>query len=244
MKIYLDSVKITLYNLNGVKIKTRKTMDSIENSAVKNRNAGGRRMQEKPYHHGDLRNALIETGISLIHAEGMEKLSLRRVAALCGVSQAAPYAHFENKEALLTAMREYATARFTHALEEAVSAVPDPDDPKLLAEMGKRYVLFFLENPQYFHFIFSQQWMRIELDISADSGQDFPPYQLLKTNARRIYRRAGIPDEVIEDMVISMWASVHGLTYIATMQNVHYSKNWNEKIEDILLNQPHNCETR
>ena len=44
-------------------------------------------MQEKPYHHGDLRNCLIENGISLIHAEGIDHLSLRRVAALCGVKR-------------------------------------------------------------------------------------------------------------------------------------------------------------
>ena len=104
-------------------------------------------MQEKPYHHGNLRNSLIEVGISLIHKEGVEHLSLRRVAALCGVSQAAPYAHFANKEALLDAMRAYATQRFTQALLDAKQAVPDENDPKLLLEMGKRYVLFFFGEP-------------------------------------------------------------------------------------------------
>lgn len=194
-------------------------------------------MQEKPYHHGDLRNCLIENGISLIHAEGIDHLSLRRVAALCGVSQAAPYAHFANKEALLDAMRGYATEKFAQALIEAKQTIPDENDPRLLVEMGKRYVQFFLENPQYFNFIFSQQWMQVNLDLKNETATNFPPYQLLKTNGQRILRHAGMPDEAIEDRLISMWATVHGLTSIATMSNVHYSKNWSEKIEDILMNQ-------
>ncbi len=193
-------------------------------------------MQEKPYHHGDLRNCLIENGISLIHAEGLDHLSLRRVAALCGVSQAAPYAHFANKEALLDAMRAYATEKFLQALLDAKQLIPDENDPRLLVEMGKRYVIFFLENPQYFNFIFSQQWMTVDLDLENDSPSNFPPYELLKSHALRIFRNAGIADERIEEMIIAMWASVHGLTSIATMQNVHYSKNWIDKIEDILGN--------
>lgn len=193
-------------------------------------------MQEKPYHHGDLRNCLIESGISLIDAEGIDHLSLRRVAALCGVSQAAPYSHFANKEALLDAMRGYATEKFEQALIEAKQSISDEDDPRLLVEMGKRYVLFFLENPQYFNFIFSQQWMTVDLDLENDSPTNFPPYLLLKKYALKIFRKAGMPDERIEDMIISMWASVHGLTSIAIMKNVHYSKNWGDKIEDIIKN--------
>ncbi len=219
-EIYLDSVKIALYNLFVVKIDQWRKIS----------------MQEKPYHHGNLRNSLIEVGISLIHKEGVDHLSLRRVASLCGVSQAAPYAHFANKEALLDAMRAYATERFKQALEDAKQAVPDEDDPKLLLEMGKRYVLFFLENPQYFNFIYSQPWMQVYLDINNDAEDNFPPYQLLKTHSLRIFRKAGIPDERIEDMLISMWSTVHGLTSIATMSNIHYSKNWSDKIEDIITN--------
>ena len=194
-------------------------------------------MPEKPYHHGNLRNALIETGISLILSEGIDRLSLRRVAALCGVSQAAPYAHFDNKEALLRAMREYVTECFTRALHEAEQDVSDENDPRLLMEMGKRYVLFFLKNPHYFSFIFGQDWMHLDLDLHSEAKDAFPPYQLLKSNGERIFKHMGMTEQAIEDRLISMWATVHGLTSIATMQNVHYSKSWADKIEDILMSQ-------
>jgi len=57
------------------------------------------------YHHGNLRQALIEAGIKIINESGEENLSLRKVAALCNVSHAAPYAHFKDKDELLEAIK-------------------------------------------------------------------------------------------------------------------------------------------
>ena len=76
--------------------------------------------QRQTYHHKDLRNALIETGIHLVNTEGVNSFSLRKVAAACGVSHAAPYSHFQNKEELLEAMQLFITDRFSKQLESAV----------------------------------------------------------------------------------------------------------------------------
>lgn len=73
--------------------------------------------QRQTYHHKDLRNALIETGIHLVNTEGVNSFSLRKVAAACGVSHAAPYSHFQNKEELLEAMQLFITDRFSKQLE-------------------------------------------------------------------------------------------------------------------------------
>ena len=64
------------------------------------------------YHHGNLRQALIEAGIKIINESGEENLSLRKVAALCNVSHAAPYAHFKDKDELLEAIKSSVTDRF------------------------------------------------------------------------------------------------------------------------------------
>ncbi len=76
--------------------------------------------QRQTYHHKDLRNALIETGIQLVSTEGVNGFSLRKVAAACGVSHAAPYSHFQNKEELLEAMQLFITDRFSKQLESTV----------------------------------------------------------------------------------------------------------------------------
>jgi len=72
----------------------------------------------KDYHHGNLRKELIEKGIKMINDTGEEKLSLRKLAVECGVSNAAPYTHFKNKDELLKAMSEYILEILTSELEK------------------------------------------------------------------------------------------------------------------------------
>ena len=66
-------------------------------------------MEKKPYHHKNLINDLIEKGIELVNKNGINQLSLRKVAQACGVSHAAPYSHFSNKEELLQEMQLHIT---------------------------------------------------------------------------------------------------------------------------------------
>lgn len=193
-------------------------------------------MSEKSYHHGNLRNSLIEAGIELINSDGIKNLSLRKVASMCGVSQAAPYTHFSSKEDLLEAMRGYAIDRFMLILQDTVKTSPNPNDQQLLISIGKSYVLFFMEHPHYLSFIFSQQCMDVNLDLHGAKNNNFPPYEFLKMHAIRILGNQGMSEEKMEDTIIAMWSTVHGLACIVTMNNVHYSKNWIEKIEDIIWN--------
>lgn len=192
-------------------------------------------MANRTYHHGNLRESLIEAGIELINQGGIQHLSLRKTAALCGVSQAAPYTHFNSKEDMLEAMRAYVLELFMGELERAAENPLVNGGAELLVELGKRYVLFFTEHPQYFSFLFSHHCMEINLDFNGDDTNNFPPYRFFKTHAVPVMERMGMTPEKIEDGIIAMWAMVHGLAAIATMRYVHYSKDWSDKIEDILL---------
>jgi AcrR family transcriptional regulator len=196
-------------------------------------------MIEKQYHHGNLKNSLIEAGIELVNAEGEKYFSLRRVATMCGVSNAAPYSHFKNKEDLLEAMKNYVTEQFTEELTNSIKD-EDLDNPYTLVKMGKSYVMFFVKNKQYFEFLFSQSCIRINLNIDNDNESNFPPFELLKELHFRILRQQGLTDEKIKDAIISAWATVHGLAAIATMKGIIYDKNWESKIEDIIWNKEKN----
>lgn len=191
-------------------------------------------MSKKPYHHGDLRNSLIEAGIELINEQGANGFSLRKVSALCGVSQAAPYSHFQDKEELLQAMQDYVTEQFMQVLEEKVKSYPNKKDLKVIVELGKSYVMFFINNPQYFTFLFSQPCMKVNLSLDSDGTNNFPPFELLKSTVFDVFGESGMPKEKMEDTIISLWATVHGLASIATMKNVCYDKDWKTKIEDII----------
>ena len=94
-------------------------------------------MNGKPYHHGDLRRALIETGIDFIKQKGEEALSLRKIAEICGVSNAAPYAHFKSKDEFIVAIQKYIMDLFAATLEKtetrAITKTAAPCLPKKTA---------------------------------------------------------------------------------------------------------------
>lgn len=189
-------------------------------------------MENKSYHHGNLRCALIETGIEIISQEGEEKLSLRKVAMKCGVSNAAPYAHFRNKEEFINAMQQHIMDLFTDSLEKTVKEYTNT--PFLLPMLGKTYIMFFYQNPLYFDFVFSRKNICIDLSLNSSNETENQPLAILQNTAVSVFHKAGLPEEMIQNKVIAMWALVHGLSAIATMPHVKYDGNWEMNIEEII----------
>ena len=88
------------------------------------------------YHHGNLKNTLLEAAVSLISQDGLENLSLRRLAAQCGVSHNAIYRHFDGKEQLIDACRTYVMRELTGTLEQALSGL-DESQPQTMEQLGR-----------------------------------------------------------------------------------------------------------
>ena len=188
-------------------------------------------MENRPYHHGNLRNALIGAGLELINTEGEENLSLRKVALKCGVSNAAPYAHFNSKDEFIAAIQQHIMDLFTSTLEQTVEVYADT--PNLLSLLGSAYVKFFYQNPLYFDFLFSRKNIRINL--SLDSGEkELPPLKILKQAAIQTFSKFDMAEPIMQNKIIAMWALAHGLSAIATMPNVEYDKDWETRIEEII----------
>lgn len=186
------------------------------------------------YHHGDLRNELIKAGIEMVQQDGIEKLSLRKLASVCGVSEAAPYAHFENKEKLLVAMQEYVTDQLLNYLKNAAESADNPDSPAAILNMGKAYVLFFINFPEYYNFLFTQPCVSIDLSMN-DSPGEFLPFQYYKEKSYEIYRNEGLSEERIKYGIIAMWAKVHGLAAIASMKYITRDFEWEDVLDKILI---------
>ena len=189
-------------------------------------------MKEKPYHHGDLRRALIETGIDFIKQKGEEALSLRKIAEICGVSNAAPYAHFKSKDEFIAAIQKYIMDLFAATLEKTVMEYKD--SPSLLPMLGKAYVMFFYQNPFYFDFLFSCKNISIKLSLDDDNSAENLPFDILQKTATTVFGKAKLPEKVIQDKIIAMWALVHGLASIVVMPNVEFDDNWETRVEEII----------
>lgn len=184
-------------------------------------------MDNKPYHHGDLRKALIENGIEFINQYGEEKLSLRKIAEKCGVSNAAPYAHFKDKDDFINAMQGYVMDSFMDSL--VVYANECRDDTQILSELGVCYVMFFYHNPLYFDFLFSRKNIRIRL--SSDNN-DMPPFELFRRTAEKVLGEMGISEKNIRYKTIAMWSLVHGLSALSAMPDIDI--NWESEVREII----------
>ena len=189
---------------------------------------------KKSYHHGNLREELIEKGIEVINEEGEEKLSLRKVAKMCGVSNAAPYTYFKKKSDLLYAMSDYIWGILTMELDRTRKKYENQED--LLVKLGKTYVMFFCENHRYYHFMISRKNMKIDLfsKFSEIENNNEKAFSILKIEAIKILEKMGVPNQAMQDKIIAMWALVQGLVTIMIMNDITYSEIWEEKIEEII----------
>src|SRR5215212_4914161 len=89
-----------------------------------NNNSNPPSQATKRYHHGDLRNALIRAGQELLAQEGIAGLDMRKVARAAGVSHAAPYRHFADKQALLAAIAEDGFYQLAEGMDAAIGQAP------------------------------------------------------------------------------------------------------------------------
>lgn len=186
------------------------------------------------YHRENLRSELIEEGIRLIHQGSTQKLSLRKIAEACGVSHSAPYSHFKNLADLLACMQQHIIDQLIGQMEAIIALHDDKTAMQLMIDLGRCYVLFFIDHPAFFTFLFAQNCGDTNLSLEDDDSGNFRPFALFKATVLPIFDANGIPETRWEDKLISCWATVHGLSTIANMKGVHYSRNWSEKVEDIL----------
>lgn len=189
-------------------------------------------MKNKSYHHHNLRQELIEKGLKWVDEKGMQSFSLRKIAEACGVSHAAPYSHFQNKEELLSAMQEHITNEFSERLEQTIDQYRN--EPDVLDRLAQTYVMFFTENPHYASFLYTQSSIKIDLSLNADSTHNYQPFEIYKKLALEVMEQANVPKEKQKDAIISGWSLAHGIASIATMKNVHYDENWQDKIMDLM----------
>ncbi len=165
-------------------------------------------MKRKNYHHGDLKNALIKAGIEILSQEGVGALSLRKVAGQAGVSHAAPYAHFADKQALIAAI---STAGYQKIHERIIQVQEQysADPLNLFVESSWAYVAFALDEPDHFKITFSGV-VEKEKEYPAFVEIAQKNYETL-TQIVSTCQQAGILNPGPADlMAVSVWGLIHG----------------------------------
>lgn len=164
-------------------------------------------MTRSSYHHGDLREALITTGVELARAEGPGAVVLREAARRVGVSATASYRHFADRKALLLAVR----ARALSCLGQRM--LDDSGDPQPLAHfrtLGQSYVAFALAEPGLFR-TFAAPGIPVR---PSDETADPNPFRLLGAALDDLVTAGLLAPEqrLLADAVA--WSAVHGLSVL------------------------------
>jgi len=161
------------------------------------------------YHHGDLKNALVENAAWLMVKKGIDNVSLREVARKAGVSHAAPAHHFGNKAGLIAAVAEEGFKRFDVYQIQALRRTREKDPLEKLKALGHAYVRFAIAQPIFFRIMF-------RYDI-AESDRYFSLAAVAKRTFDRLLNTVSECLKVNKQSVdpiepsIRAWALVHGL---------------------------------
>ncbi|RAJ40030.1 TetR family transcriptional regulator [Kitasatospora sp. SolWspMP-SS2h] len=155
------------------------------------------------YHHGDLRAACLRAARELLEEDGSAALSLRAVARRAGVSATAPYRHYADRDALVSAVAAEGYAELAGHLAAAHPAPRTPDD---LAAVAVAYVRFALERPALFRVMFAEPCDPTDADRAAATAA-------VREYVRGIVRDV-FPGSDPEDLSTGVWAVVHGLAFL------------------------------
>ncbi|HEX3734637.1 MAG TPA: TetR-like C-terminal domain-containing protein [Solirubrobacterales bacterium] len=155
------------------------------------------------YHHGDLRAACLGAALELLEEEGEAALSLRAVARRAGVSPAAPYRHYEDREAVVSAV---AAVGYRELAERLAAAHPAPSTPEQLAGVAVAYVQFALERPAMFRIMFGEPCDRDNEERGAATAA-------VSLYLREIVARC-FPQSDPEALAPAIWALVHGFAFL------------------------------
>lgn len=159
---------------------------------------------DRPYHHGDLRRALLDSALDAVVEQGPPAVSLRDLARRAGVSHAAPAHHFGTKAGLLTALAIEGYERLAERLDRAWRDTGD------FLEVGAAYVRFAVDCPGYFT-VLSQPDLLV-----ADDPQLLAARKAAGDVLRRgIEHKAAPPDPTDKlELSIAAWSLVHGLAVL------------------------------
>ena len=162
--------------------------------------------EKQPYHHGDLRAALIAAALKRIDEHGVKGFTLKDAARMAGVSVAAPYRHFADKEALLRAIQEDGFAAFNAALVASRERSATPEGR--LIELGVAYLHFALEHPAHIRVMFGMNGGGAKPHPAPVAAEAPTGYSLLVEAVAALDPQA--PAEEQNDLVVACWSAVHG----------------------------------
>lgn len=185
------------------------------------------------YHHGNLKQALLDAALAALAHESLDKLSLRGLAKTLGVTPTAVYGHFADKIDLLVELRTLGFEQLSQAMESSLAALPEPNSAEdKVRALGHAYMGYALDNPHLFDTLFSwtPDFSRITQEcVEAGAGGE---NMLRATMVELLAEQGCTPTEYQAALAsFSAWSLVHGISTLlktGSVEGAIYCKNWPE----------------
>jgi len=169
--------------------------------------------QDRAYHHGDLRRALLDAALAIVDAEGVGALSMRAIAREAGVSHMAPYHHFADKAALIAAVAEEGFHALAQEMANRIAA--RGDDPKAaLRESGIAYVVFAITRPHLFRVMFGAEVAGMSDDYPGLEEAGLATFAVLQGLVERSQDDGSVRHADSRGIGLTAWSLVHGLAML------------------------------
>ena len=165
--------------------------------------------ESNPYHHGDLRTALVDAGIRLLRSGGADAVTLRAVAREAGVSHAAPYRHFSNRDQLFAEVATPCLQELGRRLEDA-AAGSDGDASIRIRTIGRAYIAFAIERPEEYRLIFGSRVASFDEHEGLSRGSK-AAFGVLVTAIEAGQAEGLIVSGPAAGLATFAWATLHGL---------------------------------
>ena len=165
---------------------------------------------ERGYHHGNLKEALLQAALDLIAEKGAAGFTFADAARLAGVSPAAPYRHFRDRDELMSSIAQRGFEQFESALSQAWDD-GRPDTVTAFERVGKAYLAFAREQPSYYSAMFESG---LALDVSAGlHAASERAFAVIRAAAERLAALApqGTPRPPALMMALHIWSMSHGI---------------------------------
>lgn len=184
------------------------------------------------YHHGNLKNELIENAIAVISEHGLDAISIRDLSARCGVSHNAVYRHFENKEKLIDCCREYVTNELTRYLEQALSELHGSAAETVITRLGLRYIRFYQQHPTYYSAMYRNTVYKLVITLE-ETEDNYPPFEIFRKLCAELVRREEISSEDCLARLSRFWALLHGTVALIVSPEVDMKCDWFSNAENL-----------
>ena len=191
--------------------------------------------EKNTYHHGDLRSTLVDAASNMLKEEGIEGLSLRKLADKVGVSRTAPYHHFKDKNELLCAIAEQG---FSHWQQDATEIFKQIDlSPReKYRQFIQGYIAYAADNPELYDLMFGRTIWKQNTATQSLRDVAYPSFNQ-QVNMTRQWQQQGLMPAGEDTLRLAQvtWGTIHGIARLL-IDGIYADRSHIEEMCDCAVN--------